>query len=130
MFIQNLNKAQQEILLKLANDLMISDGVIDQSEEELISFIKSQCTEDVSELEIFNLSEIKDVFDSKKAKVSMLLELIGLAHADGDYGQEEKVFINEIASVLNINEANLNELENWVRRQLDLVNDSVMFMEE
>ncbi len=130
MFIQNLNKAQQEVLLKLANELMISDGVIDQSEEELISFIKSQCTEGVSELEIFKLSEIKDVFDSKKAKVSMLLELIGLAHADGDYGKEEMIFINEIASVLNIDEANLNELENWVKRQLDLVNDSVMFMEE
>ncbi|HDY93524.1 MAG TPA: TerB family tellurite resistance protein [Pseudoalteromonas sp.] len=130
MFIQNLNKAQQEVLLKLASDLMISDGVIDQSEKELINFVKSQCTEGVSELENFNLSEIRDVFGSKKAKVSMLLELIGLAHADGYYGKEEKVFINEIASVLNINEANLNELENWVRRQLDLVNDSVMFMEE
>ncbi|ASM54529.1 hypothetical protein PNIG_a2520 [Pseudoalteromonas nigrifaciens] len=124
------NKAQQEVLLKLASDLMISDGVIDQSEKELINFVKSQCTEGVSELENFNLSEIRDVFGSKKAKVSMLLELIGLAHADGYYGKEEKVFINEIASVLNINEANLNELENWVRRQLDLVNDSVMFMEE
>lgn len=29
MFIQNLNKAQQEVLLKLASDLMLSDDVID-----------------------------------------------------------------------------------------------------
>ena len=93
MFVQNLNPTQQEILLKLADDLMLSDGVKDQREEDLIRIIKSQCNADISSKKEFELSGLANLFVSKKAKVSLLLELIGLAHADGDYGKEDQTIV-------------------------------------
>lgn len=130
MFVQNLNPSQQEILLKLADDLMLSDGVKDQREEDLLRIIKSQCNADISSKKEFELSGLANLFVSKKAKVSLLLELIGLAHADGDYGKEEMAFINEIALLLNINSSDLSQLESWVISLLDLMKVSVKLMEE
>jgi hypothetical protein len=36
--------------------------------------------------------QLSDVFSDKASKASLLLELLGVAHADDEYQDEEKVF--------------------------------------
>jgi uncharacterized tellurite resistance protein B-like protein len=49
-----------------------------------------------------------------------LLELIAVAHADGDYHNHENVLIRKYAKALNISAEKLSMLELWVSKQLSL----------
>lgn len=59
----------------------------------------------------------------------MLLELLGLAHADQDYHATEKEFMQQVASACGVSENELRDMESWVVRQLALVSEAVQFME-
>ncbi len=63
---------------------------------------------------------IRTLFDTNTSQVSLLLELIGVAHADGDYHHEENALIQKYADAMNVSKKKLLQLEGWVSKQLSL----------
>ena len=92
MFIQQLSKTQQSIFLSFANELMGIDGDVSTSEENMLNFYKSQMEDGVIAVAREQQS-LSLIFDTQKSKMAMVLELVGLGHADGDYDKDEKDFI-------------------------------------
>lgn len=119
MFIQNLDVKQQAALLYLAKQIIDADNEVDDKEIEIFAVLKSQVDASVVPAET-SLADLGNLFDSNSSKASLLLELIGVAHADGEYHAKEKSLINHYAEAMEVSSDKLEQLENWVRKQLSL----------
>lgn len=119
MFIHNLTKEQQSALLYLANELIHSDGELENAEMAIIETLKKQCELDVI-LTPIKIEELSTIFASNRAKYSVLLELIAIAYVDEQYHQEEQNLILKYAELLNVSNDMLINLERWVKKQLTL----------
>ncbi|MFQ2784648.1 TerB family tellurite resistance protein [Aeromonas caviae] len=119
MFIQNLNTKQQSALLYLAKEVIDADGQLHNSEEEILSILAGQVDASVSP-ESVSLDEMTALFDTNISQVSLLLELIGVALADGNYHHEENELIQKYADAMNVSKMKLLQIEGWVSKQLTL----------
>ncbi|HDM8167578.1 TPA: TerB family tellurite resistance protein [Vibrio harveyi] len=119
MFIQNLEPKQQSALLYLAKEVMDADDELHECEDQVLSLLMSQVDASVT-LEAVSLEGLSSLFDTNSSKASLLLELIGVAHADGDYHHNENALIKKYAQFLGVTEEKLLKLENWVSKQLSL----------
>lgn len=128
MFISNLSSKQQSVFLGLAKKLIDSDENFAPEETALLSTIQQQMLADVTPIDVA-LDTLNTIFECKKAKASLLLELLGLAHADQEYHLAEKDFINQVATSCEVPSYELNDMESWVVRQLSLVREAAQFME-
>lgn len=128
MFIANLNSNQQSVFFGLAKKLINSDENVTSEETALLSTIQQQMMADVTPTDV-SFDTLTDVFDCKKAKASLLLELLGLAHADQEYHSAEKDFVKQVATSCGVSCYELRDMESWVVRQLSLVREATQFME-
>lgn len=119
MFIQNLDKKQQSVLLFLAREVIDVDEQLHDSEKEILTILTNQAESSASP-EAIELKDLAAIFDTNISRSSLLLELIGVAHADGDYNPDENALIKKYANALDVTEEKLLKLENWVSNQLAL----------
>ena len=134
MFIENFNNKQQSIFLGLAKQLIASDGIITPTEEAMLAIMQSQMGAEITSVDA-NYEELLSIFDTKKSRASMMLELLGLAHADKNFHTSdsetfEKQFIQQVSKSCSISDAELNDMESWVVRQFALVSEANQFMGE
>lgn len=121
MFLQNLNFEQQRAFLKLADEIIKADGILSQQEDKLYAELKLQLP---SNIEAANsLDNLKDIFKSKKAKYSVLTELIGISFIDDDFDQKEKNYIFELGQKLKLKKTEINYLIDWVEKQFSLIKE-------
>lgn len=119
MFIHNLNFEQQSALLFLAREVAKADGSLDELQMGMMSILKAQSQHGVDEKAI-ELSELANLFDTERAKCSLLFELLGVAHANDEYHLTEKDLISTYATLLGVSQEKLQALEHWVEAQLTL----------
>lgn len=119
MFIQNLNFEQQSVLLFLAHEVAKADGSSDELQLGMMSILKAQSQHGVDEKPI-ELSELAYLFDTERARCSLLLELLGVAHANEEYHLTEKDLISTYAASLGVSQEKLQALEHWVEAQMSL----------
>lgn len=119
MFIQNLDKKQQSVLLHLAKEVVEVDGELHKHECQILSILTSQVDDSVLPRAV-ELNDMAALFDTNNSRISLLLELIGVAHADGYYHHEENALIQKYAEAMNISEDKLLKLKNWVSKQISL----------
>ncbi|HAS8475655.1 TPA: hypothetical protein I7768_01445 [Vibrio vulnificus] len=129
MFIGNLNKDQQGVLLAIAQKLINVDGQVSAEEIAILDQIKLQCDTDVEALSYTEESMIA-LFPDRRSKVSLLVEILGVAYSDTEYCKQEQDFLTRLASNLSINDEELQKLTDWVTRQLNLVQEVALLMEE
>ncbi|MCG7542105.1 MULTISPECIES: TerB family tellurite resistance protein [Pseudoalteromonas] len=121
MFIQNLNLDQQSALYHLSKQLIATDGHIDERETLLLETIVAQCEESVDFDKTFDLAELPPLFSENSEKISFLIELIGVGYADQILKESEDNFIKHIAETIGVELSRLEELKDWVKRQIALV---------
>lgn len=126
MFVTRLNGRQQGVLLTLGKQLIAADGNIHDKETELLAALQSQMAPDIEAAAVCQLGE---EFSTQESKAALLLELLGLAHADADYHLDEKDFIAKIALDIGVGKDLLADMESWVVRQFALVREAEEFME-
>ncbi|STO55084.1 Tellurite resistance protein TerB [Canicola haemoglobinophilus] len=119
MFVQNLNSKQQSVLLFLAKEVASADGSLDELQFGMIDILKAQSNSDVNELTV-SLDELSSLFTTEREKCSLLLELIGVAHANAEYHSNEKSLIAKYAKALSLSNEKLANLEKWVEKQFAL----------
>jgi uncharacterized tellurite resistance protein B-like protein len=128
MFISNLSSKQQSVFLGLAKHLIESDGNIAAKEQALMATIQGQMATKVTPAD-FDFETLNKIFECKRSKASMILELLGLAYADEDYHASEKKFMRQVSQACGVSEHELRDMESWVARQLALVREAEQFME-
>lgn len=119
MFIHNLNVQQQSSLLYLAREVAKADGELHELQLGLMEILKQQSKEGVKEKEV-SLDDLAIIFDTERAKCSLLLELLGVAYANHEYHINEEGLIKQYANVLDVSTDKLSALEKWVEKQLAL----------
>lgn len=119
MFIHNLNSNQQSVLIFLAKEISKADGNSDEIEKNMLDILIQQCNSEVKETRV-EIEELPTIFDSVRAKHSLLLELLGIALVDNHYHLNEKSLVSSCAQALSVNTETLEQLENWVAKQFSL----------
>lgn len=119
MFIHNLNFEQQSTLLYLAHEVAKADGNLDELQLGMMSILKAQSQQGVEEKPISD-DKLHQLFDTERAKCSLLLELLGVAHANSEYHLAEKDLISKYANLLGVPQDKLQALEHWVEAQMAL----------
>ncbi len=126
MFIEKLNDRQQGILLDLGKKLIAADGNIHDKETELLNVLRAQMSPSVQEIASNNLASD---FQTQESKAALLLEILGLAHADEKYHLDEKSFVSGLAEEVGLDSDTLADMESWVLRQFALVREAQQFLE-
>lgn len=131
MYLFSLNKDQGEKFLSLALTIINSDGEFSHDEKFIFSRIQQELgimseNKTVEYIEGDSL----DVFDTQQAKNTCVLELINLAYADGKFCENEKQFISHICENFDISQTNMNKMDQWVVKSLEVISDGAKLITE
>lgn len=129
MFVSNLNTEQQAIMLALAELIVRADDEITLEESAILKSLKSQCSPDIEPVGI-EFTNLLTAFPKRTAQASLILELLGVAHADTEYHENERGLIREIANALSLDTPLLEDMETWVERQFIMAKEAQQFMED
>lgn len=132
MYLNLLEEQEKSSFLILAKKMISADGKIDDKELEMLELMKveMQIEDDEKDYTNIELSEICKNFQSTQSKVAVLLELIGLSISDGDFGEDERREIEQVASIFQIPLNKINEYTTWVKDMLDLTQKGFQFLNE
>lgn len=129
MFLHELTDEQKEAFICLAHDVVVSDGEFTTDEQ----FMMDQLRREISLAEDFEphyipTEGVEDIFDSHRARVAVIINLIRLGYADGAFEIEEQFLLKEICSRFNVSDQEFSVIENWVRRLIALEKEARSFM--
>ena len=129
MFLQHLNDRQGAAFLFLAEAVAAADGNIKYTEiTKLTSFFKQLHTG--MEPQECSLAEAPALFDTRKVRVSAILELLILAHTDNEYHAAERDLIGRLGDAFGISSEDLSRMTLWAARYAQLTRDARAFFDE
>mgnify|MGYP000227786753 CR=1 FL=1 len=129
MFLNSLSPTEKDNFMKLAVALIKADGVVEESEKQILSAYANEML-----IPICNLDEqcdadsiIKEfaMTSTLQTKRIIFLELLALAFADGNYA-EEKALVQQLADAFEFDRAFIEQAINledaYVAAYISLVN--------
>ena len=130
MWLSSLTSAQQEAMLRLAHNVIVSDGLLDPNEEGMVeAFRREMAVSADFEVEYLDIDGIEQVFPERQGRLIVLINLCKLSYADGAFEIEEECLINEIRKAFEVSEVHFNMLQHWTKRMLDLEAEGVALLD-
>ena len=121
MWLSALTSEQREAMLRLAHNVIVSDGLLDPNEEGMLEAFRREMGVSADfEVEYLDLEGIEQVFPDRKGRLIVLINLCKLSYADGAFEIEEECLMNEIRKAFEVSEVHFNMLQHWTKRLLDL----------
>lgn len=130
MFLNSLNPTEKDNFMKLAMTLIKADGVVEESEKQILSAYANEM-----QIQVRSLDEQCDTdkvieelakSSSLKTRRIIFLELLALAFADGNYVAEEKELIKCLANAFELDKTFVDRAVNledaYVAAYMSLVN--------
>lgn len=130
MFLNSLNPTEKDNFMKLAMTLIKADGVVEESEKQILSAYANEM-----QIQVRSLDEQCDTdkvieelakSSSLKTRRIIFLELLALAFADGNYVAEEKELIKCLANAFELDKTFVDRAINledaYVAAYMSLVN--------
>ncbi|MAI16849.1 MAG: hypothetical protein CMP94_05670 [Gammaproteobacteria bacterium] len=128
MWLSSFSTDQRHAMLGLAHNVIVSDGLLDPNEEGMLLELKQEMgLSEVEELDYLELEGIQDVFQDKRSRMVVVINLIKLSYVDGAFEIEEECLLKEIASSFDISDNDFLLLDNWVRRLSALEEEAQAF---
>ena len=130
MWLSDLSPTQREMLLGLAYNVVVSDGLLDPNEEGMLAeFRREMSLAEADSEEYVELEGVESVFDSRRSRFIAVLNLLRLSYADGAFEIEEECLLKEVCRKFGLSEQDFLLLDNWVRRWLVLKDDAERLFE-
>jgi uncharacterized tellurite resistance protein B-like protein len=130
MWLSTLTYAQREAMLRLAHNVIVSDGLLDPNEEGMLeAFRREMAVSADFEVEYVDIDGIEQVFPERQGRLIVLINLCKLSYADGAFEIEEECLINEIRKAFEVSEVHFNMLQHWTKRLLDLEAEGVALLD-
>lgn len=121
MWLSALSAKQREALLGLAHNVVVSDGLLDPAEEDMLDeFRREMEMNPALEAQYLELEGIEAIFDSRKPRIIALLNLIRLSYVDGAFEIEEECLLKDLSRAFGVGDEEFLLLDNWARRLLSL----------
>jgi tellurite resistance protein len=129
MWLSSLTASQRSTLLRLAHNVVVSDGLLDPNEELMLDeFKREMALHPDADAHYIELDGIERVFDSPRSRTIALLNLLRLSYVDGAFEIEEECFLKELSRAFGVDDASFLLLDNWVRRLVSLEREARAFM--
>ena len=126
MFLEDLSAEQQEALLCLAHDVVVSDGDLRPGETQIMEDLRREMRiRDDFEPRYMAVGEARTLFSSRRARLAALLSLIRVAYADRSYEIEEQCFLQDLRHAFDISDQDFDTCETWVKRFISLEQEAV-----
>lgn len=130
MFLNSLNSTEKDNFMKLAVAVIKADGVVEESEKQILSAYANEMQMPVCNLdEQYDTDSIIKEFamtSTLQTKRIIFLELLALAFADGNYAAEEKALVQQLADAFEFDRAFIEQAINledaYVAAYMSLVN--------
>lgn len=130
MFLNSLNPTEKGNFMKLAVAVIKADGVVEESEKQILSAYANEMQIPVCNLdEQYDTDSIIKEFamtSTLQTKRIIFLELLALAFADGNYAAEEKALVQQLADAFEFDRAFIEQAINledaYVAAYMSLVN--------
>ena len=116
MFLNSLNPVEKDNFMKLAVAVIKADGVVEESERQILSAYTNEM-----QIPVYNLDEQSDADNVIKefamnstlqTKRIVFLELLALAFADGIYAAKEKALVRQLADAFEFDRAFIEQAVN------------------
>lgn len=121
MWLSNLSKDQHQALIRLAHNVIVSDGLLDPNEEGMFDLMKKEMgIENSEEVEYLSLDGIEAIFPDRKTRIIVLINLIRIGYVDGAFEIEEECLLRDLANSFDIGLDEFELLDNWVKRLVGL----------
>ena len=128
MWLSSFSGDQRLAMLRLAHNVIVSDGLLDPNEEGMLLELKEEMgLSELEELEYLELQGIQDIFQDRRSRVVVVINLIKLSYVDGAFEIEEECLLKEIAHAFDISDTEFLLLDNWVRRLSALEQEAEAF---
>ena len=129
MWLSSLSEQQRDALLGLAHNVIVSDGLLDQNEEDMMDEFKREMAlkPDVV-ADYLELDGIDAIFDSHRVRTVAILNLLHLSYADGAFEIEEECLLKELARTFGMNDEEFGRMDDWVKRLVALENEARQMM--
>ena len=103
MWLSSLSNDQRHALLRLAHNVIVSDGLLDPNEEDMLFELKREMALSyVGEVEYLELDGIQNVFQDRRSRIIVVINLLKLSYVDGAFEIEEECLLKEIARTFDI----------------------------
>ena len=130
MWLSQLSGEQQETMLRLAHNVIVSDGLLDPNEEGMLEAFRREMGVSADfKVEYLELEGISRVFSERKERLIVLMNLCKLSYADGAFEIEEECLINEIRKAFDVSEAQFDMLQGWIKRMTLLESEGAALLE-
>ncbi len=119
MFADLLNTEEELALVKTMAYFANVDGKITSEERALLDGAAAKCGVDagdvLKDISKINLEETLAPVQTDKSRRIFIQELITIGYADGHYFQVEKDAVNNVASILGVDDEKVDRIDAWVR---------------
>ncbi|TKB52749.1 hypothetical protein [Ferrimonas aestuarii] len=124
MYLNELNPEQSAMFLELAKHVMELDGKLQAEEAGVFSGFCSECA--LPDYQLKHQGDIGNViqfFTNTELRIKrvVMVELFGVALADGDACEQELSFLAKLGEQFTISSHEQKRLQRWVEAMNDLV---------
>ncbi len=131
MFLSILNDEEKRAFTILAGHMIDADGIVVASELEALSALRREMgLPESRQSNDRDIGRLTAAFQSRRAKVAALLELIGLGYSDANFSVGEESFVNSVAREMGLERRDVVQLDAWVRQHVQHVEEALALMEE
>jgi len=123
MYLDLLNKQEQQDFLELARYSMGLNGEHKKEEEAVLTGYKYECQ--LVEYTAYRQDDIQKIIfalraSTKKIKKIILVELFGILLADGEVCDNEAKFVDMLSAEFRIKEYEVARIQRWVEAMNDI----------
>ena len=130
MWLKSLTETQRDALLGLAHNVVVSDGLLDPNEEDmLVDFKREMALKPDVDSDYLELDGIGAIFDTRRAQTIAILNLLRLSYVDGAFEIEEECLLKEVARVFGFDDEEFMHMDGWVRQLVALEQEARRLME-
>ena len=110
-----LSQTQKRMLMELLISLAKADGKIVELERNVLQDYAALLGVSMNDLDgDFELSELTPYFESPESRVIAIEELCRLARLDGDFAEDERAAILDVAEAMDISPDLVSRIDEWV----------------
>ena len=131
MFLQMLNKQQQELFYELAIKAAEADGIIASEEKNLLNLYAKEINVSPkysTERVIGDVTNEIAICSNKVIKKIMIFEILGIMVSDSVYDLREKEFIKKLSSDLNISMKEIDKMLDYLSKYLAFYKEMYSFI--
>ncbi len=128
MFLGKLNQLEKEAFVSLAVHAAGANGVVENEEYQMI---EEYCQEmGIAFFDARNIKTMESIvsaflYSEIQHKKIVVLELIGLMYADGDYDEEERSFVKDFTEKIGVSDNDMKKMEAVLLKYIDMTKELI-----